>query len=322
MKDTVPSEVILALLSAASFAASHVVSKRGLQGTSITAGFMVIVTCAWAVVSIPVFLDPPASVPPGSIALFAISGFFAPAIARAAALAGVHTLGPSITVPIQQGLRPLLVLPAAAILLGEGFGLVRIIGVMAIVAGGWVLSRQPGGGTSDVPVDPTTDEGVNGSAGRSVRARVRRRATSISRGFRPGVIYPVAAAVAYSTSDLLVKSGLDRASVPAFGAVVSIGSGLLVWSIAHALPSVRRRFHVGREFGWLILSGGLMGAAILLLFNALDRGDVSLVAPVVATQPLFVFLFSTLILRHVERLDRSTLMAGVIVVIGTILVSM
>jgi uncharacterized membrane protein len=64
-----------------------------------------------------------------------------------------------------------------------------------------------------------------------------------------------------------------------------------------------------------------MGAAILLLFNALDRGDVSVVAPVVSTQPLLVFLFSALILRHMERRDPSMLLAGGVVVIGTILVS-
>ena len=317
-----PDEVVLALLAAASFAASHVVSKRGLEGTSITAAFMVIVACAWAVVSIPVLLDPPASVPTRSIVLFAISGFFAPAIARAAALAGVHKLGPSIAVPIQQGLRPVMVLPAAALVLGEGFGLLRVVGVVAIVAGGWVLARQPGGGSSDVPVDPITDEDTNLRVGGSMRARVRHRSVAVSRGFRPGVIYPFVAAVAYSTSDLLVKSGLDTASNPAFGALVSVGSGLVVWSMAHALPQVRRRFRVGHDVGWLILSGALMGGAILLVFNAFDRGDVSVVAPVVATQPLFVFLFSTLILRHLERIERSTVIAGVFVVIGTIVVSM
>jgi uncharacterized membrane protein len=135
------------------------------------------------------------------------------------------------------------------------------------------------------------------------------------------VIYPVIAAFAYSTADLIVKSGLDSISQPAFGATLAIGSGLAAWTMAHAVPAVRRRFRLGRDAWWMALSGLLMGVAILLLFNALDRGDVSLVAPIVTTQPLFVFLFSTLILRHLERIDRSTVLAGIIVVVGTILVS-
>lgn len=63
-----------------------------------------------------------------------------------------------------------------------------------------------------------------------------------------------------------------------------------------------------------------MGTAILLLFHALARGDVSLVAPVVGTQPLFVMVFSAILLRHLERRERSTLVAATIVVLGTILV--
>lgn len=315
-------EVVFALLSSASFAASHVVSKRGLQGTSVTAGFMVIVGCAWVVVSIPVLIDPPESVSSRSLVFFAVSGLFAPAVSRAAALAGVHALGPSISVPIQQGLRPLIAVPAAAVLLGEAFGPLRGLGVALIVVGGWFLSRQPGGGTADVPIDPSIEEAEGLAGPGSVRTRVRQRTALVSRGFRPGIVYPVVAAFAYATSDLLVKSGLDTASEPAFGATVSIGVGFLVWSVAHALPSVRRRFRLGRDAGWLVLSGALMGVAILLLFNALDRGDVSVVAPVVSTQPLLVFLLSALILRHMERRDPSMVAAGVLVVIGTILVSL
>ena len=314
-----PVEVLWALLSAASFALSHVVSKRGLQDTSITAGFMVIVSCALVVVTIPVLLDPPAAVVLGAVAIFALSGLFAPAIARAAALAGVQRLGPSIAVPIQQGLRPLLVLPAAALLLGEEFGALRVAGALAIVAGGWVLSRQPVVAT-ELP-ESAPDEEVASSGGVAVRTRLRPRTTPSFRGFRPGVVYPLAAAVAYATADLLVKSGLDNDAEPAFGAMVSIGSALVIWTIAHAFPAVRRRFRLGRRVAWLVLAGALMGTAILLLFNALDRGDVSVVAPVVASQPLFVFLFSALLLRHIETLDAVTLLGGTFVVVGTIAVS-
>jgi formamidase len=49
---------------------------------------------------------------------------------------------------------------------------------------------------------------------------------------------------------------------------------------------------------------------ILFLFHALDRADVSLVAPVIATQPLFVFLLSALLLGQLERRERSTIVGG------------
>ena len=318
---SLPVEV-LALGSAASFALSHVVSKRGLRATSITASFIVVVTCAWIVVSIRAVAQLPFSLPTSSLILFAISGIFAPAIARSAALAGVSMLGPSIAVPIQQGLRPLIILPAAALLLGERVGPLRWLGAATIVTGGWILSRQLAERDQETGAPQAGSAAATSTAGPSRLSGHHLPVGSQTRRLRPGVIYPVVAAIAYSSSDMLVKSGLNNVSAPELGAVISTGSGLLIWYLAHALPSVRQRFRLGRDAGWLVLTGILMGIAILLLFNALARGDVSLVAPIVATQPLFVFLFSFLILRHLERLERSTLIAGVIVVVGMVLVSM
>jgi bacterial/archaeal transporter family protein len=182
-----------------------------------------------------------------------------------------------------------------------------------------VLSRQPVG-RGDEPVT-TVAEMEMAVADNPVRTRLRPKTMAGSRGFRPGVVFPVAAAVAYATSDLLVKGGLDSAAEPAFGAAVSTGAALFVWLLAHAFPTMRRRFRVGPATRWLALSGVLTGTAILLLFNALKRGDVSVVTPVVASQPLFVFLFSTLILRHLEQLDGATLLGGICVVVGTVAVS-
>lgn len=307
----------LAAISAISFAASHVVSKRGLRATSVTAGFLAIVAVAWLVVAAAVLFDLPSAPSIWSVGLFAVSGLFAPAVARAAALMGVDKLGPSVAVPIQQGLRPLLVLPAAALLLGEGIGLLRIVGVVAIVAGGWILSRRPADAAVDVSVGTVGPVATEPAQRRGALASALRS----SRGFRPGIVYPVAAAISYAAADVIVKRALELYPHPAFGAMVSIGTGLAVWGLAHVWRPVRRHLRVGSDVGWLAVSGALMGAAILLLFNALQLGDVSVVAPIVATQPLFVFLFSVLILRDQERLYRSTVVAGVVVVLGTVLVS-
>lgn len=310
--------ILLAVLSSAAFGASHVVSRRGLKGTSVTAGYIVIVGCAWIVVTIPLLLDPPDNVSPRAAAFFAASGLIAPAVSRAAALAGVRALGPSISVPIQQGLRPLIVVPAAVLLLGETFGATRVLGLASVVTGGWILSRDP---DRAVDLAPAAVVEEAAAVGGSVRTEVDRRTRAVSWGFRRGIAFPVAAAIGYSTADLLVKVGLDGGSDPVYAAPLSIGVGFLVWALAHVFRPVRRRFRLGRDGGWLILSGALMGTATLLLFHALARGDVSLVAPVIGTQPLFVMVFSAILLRHLERRERSTLVAASIVVIGTILVS-
>jgi uncharacterized membrane protein len=120
---------------------------------------------------------------------------------------------------------------------------------------------------------------------------------------------------------LIVKSGLNLGTNPADGAAISTGTGLSLWYMAHLLPVVRREFRLGAGAWWLAASEALMGGAIFFLFAALAGGDVPLVAPIVAAQPLFVFPFSALFLKNVERLDRSTIMAGTVVVVGMVLVS-
>jgi drug/metabolite transporter (DMT)-like permease len=312
------SEIALALLSSASFAASHVVSRRGLEGTSVSAGYMVIVGCAWVVVVIPMLLDPPETVSTRAVVFFALSGLFAPAISRWAALGGVRALGPSISVPIQQGLRPLIVVPAAVIVLNETVGWTRVLGLAAIVTGGWILSREPAR-ADELPAEAFE---APGPAAGQLATAVERRSRTSRWGFRPGIAYPIAAAIGYATSDLLVKIGLGGGADPVYAAPLSIGVGFLVWAVAHAFRPMRRRFRLGKAAGWLVLSGAFMGTAILLLFRALARGDVSLVAPVIGTQPLFVMLLSAILLRHLERRDRTTVLAASIVVIGTILVAL
>jgi drug/metabolite transporter (DMT)-like permease len=277
---------------------------------------MVIVGCAWVVVMIPMLLDPPDTVSTRAVVFFAVSGLFAPAISRAAALGGVRALGPSISVPIQQGLRPLIVVPAAVIVLNETFGWTRLLGLAAIVTGGWILSRDPPG-AGEPPLEALVATGRG--AGQPATAVDRRPST---RRFRPGIAFPIAAAIGYATSDLLVKIGLGAGSDPVYAAPLSIGVGFLVWAVAHAFRPVRRRFRLGRDVGWLVLAGAFMGMAILLLFHALARGDVSLVAPVIGTQPLFVMLLSAILLRHLEVRDRTTILAASVVVVGTILVSL
>jgi drug/metabolite transporter (DMT)-like permease len=312
------TEVALALLASVCFAASHVVSRRGLEGTSVSAAYLVIVGCAGVVVMVPVLLDPPESVSSRAVVFFALSGLFAPAISRAAALGGVRALGPSISVPIQQGLRPLIVVPAAVIVLNETVGWTRALGLAAIVAGGWILSREPER-ADELPAEALVAPGpATGGPGTAVQ----RRSRATTWGFRRGIAFPVAAAVGYATADLLVKVGLGGRSDPVYAAPVSIGVGFCVWALAHVSGRVRRRFSLGRDWGWLVLAGAFMGAAIMLLFRALARGEVTLVAPVIATQPLFVLLLSAIVLRTLERRDRTTIVAASVVVVGTVLVSL
>lgn len=292
-----------ALFSAFCFAGSHVTSKRGLQDTSVTAASLIVLGVSWVVIVIWVAVDPPAEVSMRALVVFSGLGLIVPAISRWSVLKSVDALGPSIAIPIQQGLRPLLAVSGAVLFLGEHVDLVRGVGVLAIVAGGWQLSKRP-------------REGAPGTLPDSAEP-TRRWA------LRPGIAYPVIAAVAYAASDLLVRFTLgDDLAEPGFAAMVSTGSGLTAWLIAvGAIRPLRSSVRFGRRAWWLVASGGLIGFAILGIYHALNTGEVSLVTPINATQPLIVLLLSAVFLRDLEQIRSATVASAAAIVAGAILVS-
>jgi len=299
----VPAEA-WALFSACCFAGSHVVSKRGLKDTSVTAASLIVLGVSWTIIAIAVLFDPPAEVTGRVVLIFAALGLMVPAIARWAVLKSVDVLGPSIAIPIQQGLRPLLAVTSAVLLLGEDVSLFRGLGVALILAGGWQLSRRP----------------PEGRVGRDDSATRRARRWALRRG----VVFPLTAAVAYATSDLLIRSTLgDDLVEPSFAAMVSTGSGLFAWLLlVVTIRPMRSSVRFGPAAWWLVASGGLIGFAIMGVYQALSRGEVSLVTPINATQPLFVLLLSAFLLRDVERIQPITIVAASAIVAGAILVSL
>ena len=267
------------------------------------AASLIVLSVSWVVIVISVVFDPPAEVTGKAVAVYSGLGLIVPAISRWAVLRSVDMLGPSIAIPIQQGLRPLLAVGGAVLLLGESLDLLRLVGVLAIVAGGWQLSRRP--------------REREGDAGSAVVATGGRWT------LRRGIVFPLIAAIAYAASDLLVRLtvGGDLAE-PGFAAMVSTGAGLAAWLvIVAAVRSVRAGVRFGPRAWWLVLAGVLIGFAILAVYNALRRGEVSVVTPINAVQPLLVLLLSWLVLRDLEQIRPMTVISGVAIVIGVILVS-
>jgi drug/metabolite transporter (DMT)-like permease len=299
----------LALISAFCFASTQVTAKRGLQSVSVEASLVVSLGCAWVVIAGATLLSSPGSMELSSVAVFAVSGLITPGISRWASVTGVERLGPSISAPLQQGARPLLAVLGATLLLGEELTATRAAGVACVVVGAWTLGTVRGEVVSEASVDGSD---------------VDRPARSIwRRGMRPGIVWPFLAASSYAISDILVKNELGTSSEPFLAATIGLGSAWIAWGLlTTSVPAVRKRLRFGPGIRWFVLSGFLAGVANLALYSALDKGDVSLVAPTVGSQPLMVFVLSAFLLRGIERIDRSTVFAGFLIVLGTALVSL
>jgi uncharacterized membrane protein len=64
-----------------------------------------------------------------------------------------------------------------------------------------------------------------------------------------------------------------------------------------------------------------LGLAYAAVIVALDRGRVTVVAPLNATQSLWGVLLAALVFGSLEMIGRRTVLAGVLVVAGAVVIS-
>jgi drug/metabolite transporter (DMT)-like permease len=240
----------------------------------------------------------------GPVITFAIAGVIAPGVARWASIRGVHHLGPSISSPLQQATSPLLAVLGGIVILGEEVGILRALGVAGVIVGGsWIATVRP--------------------AVRHAERRTEARRRPKRRDLRRGLVFPMLAALSYAVGDVIVKAQLDDYPHPLIAAIVGIGTAFVAWSgIVAVSPRLRSSLRPGPDAYWFVLSGCFSGIAYLALFSALEAADISLVIPIVATQPLAVFLLSFFFLKGIDRAEGSTIVSGLLIVAGAILVSL
>lgn len=301
------SPVTLAVIAAFCFAGSHVANKRGAGSTSVVGGLLISLSAGWLLLFVVTAFKPPPELRAGAIVVFGVSGLIAPAIGRAAAISGVHRLGPSVSVPVQTSVYPLFAVAGAILFLGEPLTWLRVLGTLSIVVGIGLLARHTT--VADAAAEPETDP-----------VRTSRR---IARGGKAlAVAFPILAGLAYGASDLVRKEAVTSFPHPEFGAFVAVSAALAGWGVAVALaPSIRRRVSIGHGASWFVAGGALASTAILVQFHALEVADVSLVSPIVAAQPLIVFVLSAVLLRGIERLTVPVVLGGFTAILGVILVS-
>ena len=70
-----------------------------------------------------------------------------------------------------------------------------------------------------------------------------------------------------------------------------------------------------------MLAGLFSAAGVMLMFTALRRGEVVVLSPILATNPLFTLVFASVMLRDVERITRRVVFGGLLVVCGVVALS-
>jgi drug/metabolite transporter, DME family len=280
---------LIALGAALSYAASGIAARRGLRySTPITVTLVSLMIHAGGLWFVLILSGGVPQVSLMALFLFILTGTLQPVI-RLLTYAGIFYMGASRGTTV-RGSHPLFSTTIAILFLGERVDLWVLLGTILIVAGVTLISWRPNLERDDY------------------------------QWWYIG--FPLGAALLAGISHPLRRYALGLANEPLlFAATVGLVS--LLWLLAYLVsPLARERPAWNKKaIGPFVTAGFFETLGILLVIIALSVGQVVIVSPIVATSPLWILVGTWLFLRGIETLSLRTVLGAILVVSGTIAIS-
>ncbi|MBI4528612.1 MAG: DMT family transporter [Deltaproteobacteria bacterium] len=280
----------LAVLSAFAFACFTISARLGLNHstplTASVAAMGVRTLTLWAALFLTRGL-------PGAhfvaVLLFGLLGLVQ-TITSLLTFVGLHKIGASRSEPLRNSF-PLWSAIIAITILGEKANLAILLGTILIVAGVILLSWRP--------------------ATPSATYRWWHVLFSLSAAFLAGVAFPVR------------RYALTISNEPIYLAAVLASVSFTCLVVFLLLPVSRPALIWNRKALLRFGAAGVFEAsgAVLALF-ALSSGPVVVVAPIVATTPLWTMILTIAVLRGLEQVGTRTVVGTILVVAGTVAVTL
>lgn len=281
---------VLALVSALLFGAGMQFTLLGLRSVDAQRGTLLTIAastlCYWLVA--PWFLQL-AWWGSGVVFLYLAIGLFRPFLSSNLSIAGTAMLGPTISSTL-SATAPFFALLFGVLILDEELSYRTVAGTVAIVLGVVLLARQRG---------------------------------SHSDATWPlwALALPVGAAVIRVAAHLSAKIGMEVIPSAYFVGLVSYSASLLIALVNNTRRATSLWELTGNPGSvWFVLTGLLYGAAVFILNVALQKGNLSVVGPIVSCEPIFVMLLGALFFRQ-RNLRRGVILCVFIVVAGVILIT-
>jgi drug/metabolite transporter (DMT)-like permease len=285
----VNASIALALAASALLGTAVVLANVGLRYVDSARGALIAIPATTALYwLLALFLLRLDQWNAAALAIFAVVGVIFPAVVTLLGYESNRLAGPTITGTLAST-TPLFAALGAVIFLGESLTPAVAGGTAAIVLGAVALTW---------------------------------RGTGRPQAWAPWVIaLPLAGAAIRGGALTTVKAGLALWPDPFVAGLIGYTvSSATILAANRALPAGRRAAFDARAVPWLLAVGACNGMAVLAMYAALARGQVSVVSPLIVTYPLFTLAGSALFLRD-ERLDARVLFGVVATVAGVVVLA-
>jgi uncharacterized membrane protein len=278
------SSELWAIISAGAWAADSILVRKGTAFSNPSTAALVSFVVNTAILGPYIFFQYPLEkiFQPANL-FFVVSGIIQPAIVRVLFYVGIVRLGVSRAGPI-RGTSPFFSVAIAFFLFQDRPGLIVYLGGILTVAGTWLVSYKRAGEAKWRPRD---------------------------------LLFPLGAAILASVSQNIRKMGLNSTSEPIIAATVSTATSLFCLFGSVLFSGNIRSIQINRPC--LPYYGGAAVFALigqLCTFIALNGGQISVVAPLINTTPLFVIGLTALFLRGEEKINRFVVIGVVLLVAG------
>ncbi|MBI1205630.1 MAG: EamA family transporter [Rhodopseudomonas sp.] len=296
----------LSLLSAVTFAYANASVRRGvLTGTVLQA----------VAISLPVafpFFILAMAVSGGfaalggfdtrTLVLLALAGIVHFALARYCNYRATKAIGANLVAPVQQ-YSLVITLALAVLWLGEALTVLRILGIVMVVAGpAFTL------GPDKKPAAPPAGA-----------------VATFAPQYREGYLYALLSAVGFGLSPILVGMAFETKglAIGIAGGFVSYVAATLLVALAFVLPGQRRSF---REIDsvsakWFVVSGIAVGLSQMFRYMALAIAPVSVVSPIQRLSLVFRIYFGAWLNPHHEVFGGRVIIGTVISLLGAVFLS-
>jgi len=136
------------------------------------------------------------------------------------------------------------------------------------------------------------------------------------------LLFPLLGGLALGAGSILRKFGLDLFNAPILGVAVAYTASLVPFLLIFIFSrTTRTEISLKRDFRLFWVAGIGQAVTWVLAFYALSFDQVSIITPLVSTEPVFVAVFAYLYLRKIERISKKLLVSIVLTVIGVVLVT-